>query len=320
MGQRRDLDPKLYQYGGLWIYPVAGLLGAAHVAGFVELTGDLAFYLDRPGEFGKFYIVARLYSALWGAIGAALVLVMVRRVSQSRFAGFSAAATFMMLPVVVTAAHEAKPHLAGAVLLLWATLKADDFVRTGRHRDAAWAGVLVGAASAMVVSMVVGFAILPVMGLLRWRHGSTGSGCHGSTPNGCHGSTRSEAQGNPCGPMADTSSPAGGPVTPRNSREFSSSDERRGLPLRGGTVAPGVGIVFRRVGDGGLTSLGRCGVLSECRKSRRFTGNVSADGSIGAMFGFSPSLAISASRCFRTTGSRICLSTSRSRVRRRMSG
>lgn len=168
MGQRRDLDPKLYQYGGLWIYPIAGLLGAAHAVGYIELTGDLAFYLDRPEEFGKFYIVARLYSTVWGAIGAGLVFMLVRRLSESDLAGFCGAAAFAMLPVVVTAAHEAKPHLAGAVLLLWGVAKADDFIRTGRRWDAVWAGVLVGAASAMVVSMVVGFAILPVMGLLAW--------------------------------------------------------------------------------------------------------------------------------------------------------
>ena len=169
MARRRDGDPRLYQYGGLWIYPIAGLLGAAHMAGVVELRSDMAFYLDRPEEFGKFYIIARLYSALWGAIGAGVVFVIVRRLTGSAFVSFCAAVSFALLPVVVTAGHEAKPHLAGAVLVIWAVLKADDYVRTGRRRDALWAGVLCGAAGAMVISMVVCFALLPVMGHLRWR-------------------------------------------------------------------------------------------------------------------------------------------------------
>lgn len=171
MAQRRDADPRLYQYGGLWIYPVAGLLGAASAVGYVELRGDMGFYLDAPEEFGKFYVVARLYSAMWGAIGAGVVFVIVRRLTAGPVAAFCAAIAFALLPVVVTAAHEAKPHLAGAVLLLLAVVKADDYVRTARRHDALWAGVLCGAASAMVISMVVGFAVLPVMALLRWRRG-----------------------------------------------------------------------------------------------------------------------------------------------------
>ena len=146
MAKRRDLDPRLYQYGGLWLYPVAGLLGLARVVCYVHLTGDLAFYLDHPEAFGRFYVVARLYSAAWGAVAAGVVFVLVRRLTRSDFAGFCGALAFALLPVVVTAAHEAKPHLAGAALVLWAVLKADDFVRTGRRRDAVWAGVLCGAA------------------------------------------------------------------------------------------------------------------------------------------------------------------------------
>ena len=169
MAQRRDGDPRLYQYGGLWIYPVAGLLGLADAVGYLELKSDLAWYLDRPEAFAKFYVVARLYSAAWGAIGAGLVFVIVRRLTGNAFASFCAAIAFALLPVVVTAAHEAKPHLAGAVLMLWAVLKADDFVALGRRRDALWAGALCGAASAMVLSMGVSFLVVPVMALLRWR-------------------------------------------------------------------------------------------------------------------------------------------------------
>ena len=131
----------------------------------------MAFYLDHPAAFGRFYVVARLYSALWGAVGAGVVFTLVRRLSRSELAGVCGALAFALLPAVVTAAHEAKPHLAGATLALWAVLKADDFVRTGRRRDAVWAGVLCGAAASMVVSMVVGFALLPAMGWLRGRHG-----------------------------------------------------------------------------------------------------------------------------------------------------
>ena len=56
-------DPRLYQYGGLWIYPVGALLGVGGAVGLVDLRSDAAYYLDHPEAFGRFYIVARLYAA-----------------------------------------------------------------------------------------------------------------------------------------------------------------------------------------------------------------------------------------------------------------
>ena len=53
------------------------------------------------------------------------------------------------MPVVVNAAHEAKPHLPGAVLMLLAVLSATNYVRTGRRRYWLGAGALCGAAFGM---------------------------------------------------------------------------------------------------------------------------------------------------------------------------
>ena len=114
-------DPKLYQYGGLFIYPIGGLIGACGMVGLIDLRGDIVFYLDNPDEFGKFYIVARAYSAVWGLVGVLVVFAIARRLCGSR-AGLLAAAMFALMPVVVCMAHEGKPHLPGAVLMLMAVL------------------------------------------------------------------------------------------------------------------------------------------------------------------------------------------------------
>src|SRR5688500_10792643 len=76
------LDPKLYQYGGLWIYPVGAMLKAASIARLIDLRGDLAFYLDNPEQFGRFYVVARLYTAAWGLVGGWAGFWCVRRVTK----------------------------------------------------------------------------------------------------------------------------------------------------------------------------------------------------------------------------------------------
>ncbi|HEV2295248.1 MAG TPA: glycosyltransferase family 39 protein [Tepidisphaeraceae bacterium] len=163
-------DPRLYQYGGLWIYPVGAMLKLADIVGFIDLRGGpegQAYYLDHPESFGRFYIVARLYTVLWGLVGVWAVFWIVRRLTGSDLAAATGALCYTFMPVVVNMAHEAKPHLPGAVLMLLSAVAATKYVETGRTRWWIAAGALCGAAFGMVLSSLVCFAIIPVMVLLR---------------------------------------------------------------------------------------------------------------------------------------------------------
>jgi hypothetical protein len=162
-----DFDPKLYQYGGLWIYPIGAMLKAASLVGLVTVNGDRAYYLDSPGEFGKFYIVARGYSAAWGIVGMLAVFAIVRRATGGLILPAAAGICFLCLPVVVDLGHEAKPHLAGTAILLLAVLSAMKYVETGRWKWIVWTAIACGAAAGMVLSGVVGLLILPFMSFCR---------------------------------------------------------------------------------------------------------------------------------------------------------
>jgi hypothetical protein len=162
-GPRGGMDPRLYQYGGLWIYPVGLLLKL----GPVTLRRDISFYLDHPEAFGRFYVIARLYSAFWGWVGVGVVFLIVRRIGGGWGFPMAAAGLFALLPVVVDLSHEAKPHLAGAVLTLCAALAGSIFLETGRPRAAWIAGALCGAATGMVLSAYPSFLILAGVVLLR---------------------------------------------------------------------------------------------------------------------------------------------------------
>ena len=162
-GPRGGLDPQMYQYGGLWIYPVGVLLKLSPVT----IRRDISFYLDHPEAFGRFYVVARLYSAFWGWVGVGIVFLIVRRICGGWGFPMAAAGLFSLLPVVVDLSHEAKPHLAGAVLTLAAALAGSIYVETGRPGAAWLAGALCGAATGMVLSAYACFLILAAIVLLR---------------------------------------------------------------------------------------------------------------------------------------------------------
>src|SRR5438046_7371686 len=73
------------------------------------------------------------------------------------------------MPVVINMAHEAKPHLPGAVLILLALIAAVRYIETASRRWALGAGALCGSAFGMVLTGALSFILLPVMCYLRWR-------------------------------------------------------------------------------------------------------------------------------------------------------
>jgi hypothetical protein len=79
----------------------------------------------------------------------------------------AAGACFLLTPIVINGTHEAKPHLAGAVLILLAALAGTKYVETGVRRWGILAGALCGMAVGMVLSALVAFVILPLMVVLR---------------------------------------------------------------------------------------------------------------------------------------------------------
>lgn len=165
------LDPRLYQYGGLWMYPVGALLKICDLLGVVELRSDRAFYLDHPEKFGRFYVVARLYSVFWGCVAVMCVTWMAWRMTGRGWLSVGIAMLFATSPMVLASAQDAKPHLAGCALMLLACVcawKWIDAQREHRHgmRWAILAGVCGGAAGAMVLSAVWAVLVVPMMAWL----------------------------------------------------------------------------------------------------------------------------------------------------------
>lgn len=162
-----DFDPKLYQYGGLWIYPLGAILKVGSMFGYATVTGDATYYYDSPEVFGRFYILGRAYSAVWGIVAVLAIFAIVRRISAGLLLPFLATLCFMCMPVVVDLAHEAKPHLAGVALMLLAVLAGGKYVETGKTKWIVWTAIACGACAGMVFSGLVSLVILPVMSVLH---------------------------------------------------------------------------------------------------------------------------------------------------------
>ena len=163
-----DFDPRLYQYGGGYIYLIAGTLGATSFAGLTELTSDVGVYLEQPELFAHFYVVSRVVVLVFGG----LLLVAVWKLAR-RAAGHTAAWLALLLvactPVFITGVLEAKPHVPSACLALWAVLSALDYHAGGRRCDALRMGLQAGYAFGCVLTGIVAAALWPVLLIARWR-------------------------------------------------------------------------------------------------------------------------------------------------------
>jgi hypothetical protein len=167
-----DLDPRLYQYGGLFIYPVGALVKLCGLVGLIEVRSDLTYYLDNPDEFGKFYVVARAYAAAWGLVGVVAVYLIASRLHDRR-AGLVAALLFVMLPVVVCMSHEGKPHLPGAALMLLAVWFAMQYADSSSRRHWLALCITCGASLGMVLSSLPILVLIPLVEVIRAYSGRT---------------------------------------------------------------------------------------------------------------------------------------------------
>lgn len=169
-----DFDPRLYQYGGAYVYLVGVAAALSAALGFTKLTADVGVYLTHPELFARFYLVARLITLVF----AGLLLLGVSRLAgraAGRPAGWIAALLLAVSPVFISGTLEAKPHVPSACLLVWATLSAMDFYARGQWRDARRLGWQAGGASALVLTGWAGLLILPVLyWATRRRHASAG--------------------------------------------------------------------------------------------------------------------------------------------------
>ncbi len=160
--RRGDLDPRLYQYGGAYIYAVGGAIAAGSITGLIRLTSDAGYYLEHPEAFARFYLAARAISLASGALALLAVFQLGRRTGGRR-AGWVAALLTAASPVFITAVLEAKPHLPSSALILWAALAGLEYVRSGRGRDAARMGVLAGLAAGVVLTGVLAGLLWPAL-------------------------------------------------------------------------------------------------------------------------------------------------------------
>lgn len=168
-----DFNPESFQYGGLLFYPIAGLIKAASMAGLMELTPRLTFYVRHPDQFLRMALVGRFYIALMNIVCAWLIW-RVGKEWKGPGVGFWAGLFYALTPAVVLASHEIKPHVLANVFTVASFGGALLYARGGRDRtlfaSAVFSGLAMGSALNAGVSLLFPLMALFLRGKMSIRH------------------------------------------------------------------------------------------------------------------------------------------------------
>lgn len=149
-----DLNPHLFQYGGLFVYPIGGILFVANKLGAIRLSPRMEDSLQEPGSFARLYVAGRLYGLILGILTALLIFQFARQFADD-VSATTGSLLYLSAPGVLVLGHEMKPH-AGAALFVLLTMVSLFQVLADRNRRWLWiAAVACGSAMAMVPTNAV---------------------------------------------------------------------------------------------------------------------------------------------------------------------
>ena len=167
-----DLDPKLYLYGGAYLYPTGALIFALKTLGLVRITSQLAYYLDHPRDMARLYLAGRGLN-LAAYLGIMLILALWAGRLGGRAAANLALVAFACSSLPLWQALVSKPHLYAACWGLWGLYLLYRYGQEPRPRRLWGAVVALGLAAGASLPAAVLLLALPVLlyrpgGVKRW--------------------------------------------------------------------------------------------------------------------------------------------------------
>ncbi|KMY68735.1 hypothetical protein AAU61_03745 [Desulfocarbo indianensis] len=150
-----DFDPKFYVYGGAYLYPAGALIYLGKLTGLIQVSRDLAWYLDHPEHMARIHLAGRGLN-IAAFLGVLVLLALWGRRLGSRALGTLAMLAWALSPLPWWDALASKPHVYAAFWGLGGLFLLDGHARHGRK----WRVWLAGAALGMAMGSSLPAAVL----------------------------------------------------------------------------------------------------------------------------------------------------------------
>ncbi|MCM8770007.1 MAG: hypothetical protein NC911_10155, partial [Candidatus Omnitrophica bacterium] len=114
-----QFDPRFYEYGGAYLYPLAVFLKVCSWFRFIRLSPNMSFYLQFPEEMGKIFAAARAFGGIGALLAILFFSLLMRRLLANRLHSFLLSACFSVMPVFVLWSFHLKPF---SFAIIWVAL------------------------------------------------------------------------------------------------------------------------------------------------------------------------------------------------------
>ncbi|PKM92532.1 MAG: hypothetical protein CVU80_02855, partial [Elusimicrobia bacterium HGW-Elusimicrobia-4] len=138
-----DFNPRIFHYGGVYIYGMGAWLGLNHILGIVKLTPDLNFYFQNPQEMGKIFIAGRVINSIFCVLTAIIILIIAKKVYSIR-AAFLSSLFFVVCPAIIFQTHIMKPYTIATFFAIGCLYYSVMMITTPTVKNYILAGVFAG--------------------------------------------------------------------------------------------------------------------------------------------------------------------------------
>jgi len=105
-----DFNPRLFQYGGAYIYTMGAYFGSLHITGAIRLKNDIVYYLKNPDMMGRIFYFGRMLNIFLMLITIIFIFLASKELYDER-AGLAACLIFAISPAVLFQVHLLKPYV-----------------------------------------------------------------------------------------------------------------------------------------------------------------------------------------------------------------
>lgn len=114
--KKLDLNPHFFEYGGTYIYPLAGFLYLCSLTGLIDLKNDMKEYMFEPEKIGDLYTFSRLFGAITFILSSLVFFFFCLRITRDSIISFLITVLFVSIPGFAIWSHYLKPYTSG---MLW---------------------------------------------------------------------------------------------------------------------------------------------------------------------------------------------------------
>ncbi len=157
-----DFNPRLFQYGGVYIYPMGAYLEALKILNIIHVSGNIDYYMKNPSEMGNIFYYGRLVNIVFLLI----TVIFVYLTSNELYGGATALLSALLVsvaPALIFQTHIMKPYiLSNMFTSMCLYFSAKMFKHPDNTKNAALSGITMGlvSGSMLVYSTMITIPLL----------------------------------------------------------------------------------------------------------------------------------------------------------------